>query len=293
MKSKINRFILVLIIVLSVILLSTASLAQTDVNINNRNIVRVGDDITIAPKQVVENVHAIGGDVIIQEGARVTKTAIAIDGDVILQKNARVDGDAYAVGGKVITEEGATITGASSRVSGWGMHGSRTRGMNSFFVRYCFGSAFHLVKVIFGAILGIFMINLRPHFLPQLANTLKQYPLQSGLWGLGGSLAIITLVIFLAISIIGIPLLPLVGLVSYVAMIFGTLGVALWLGENFVTASDRPLIQQFLTGMLIFAFIGLIPIFGGLMVSVVNIFGLGVLLLWLLNKKYGMRMLEN
>jgi len=90
-----------LIAALSVILLSTTALAQTDININNSNIIRFGGDVIVPPGQVVENAHAIGGDVTIQKGARVTKTAIAIDGDVILEENTRVDGDAYAVGGEI------------------------------------------------------------------------------------------------------------------------------------------------------------------------------------------------
>ena len=117
MKSiKINSLILALIAALSVILISTTALAQTDVNINNSNIIQFGGDVIVPPGQVVENAHAIGGDVTIQERARVTQTAIAIDGDVILEEGARVDGDAYAVGGEIITSPGATIGGASGTV---------------------------------------------------------------------------------------------------------------------------------------------------------------------------------
>ncbi len=106
---------LILISILSAILFapifSTIALAQADIDINNDNIIRLGGDVRILKNTVVDNAHAIGGDVTIEEGARVRQTAIAIDGDVILQKNARVDGDAYAVAGEVITEEGATIAG--------------------------------------------------------------------------------------------------------------------------------------------------------------------------------------
>ncbi len=282
---------LALISILSAILFSTMAIAQTDIDINNDNIIRVGGDVTVAANKVVENAQAIGGDVTIEEGARVRQTAIAIDGDVILQKNARVDGDAYAVGGKVITEQGAIIAGSSGTLSGWGVYGAKRRGINSFLVRYFFGSAFHIFKIIVGAIVGILIIKWRPNFLPNLANTLNQYPLQSGLWGLGGLISIIVVIILLTVTLIGIPLLPLVGLMTYVAVILGTLGVALWLGEKSMKEREKSPTQQFIAGMLILALIGLIPLLGGLMMSVVNIFGFGALLFWLLNNHSDTRVL--
>jgi hypothetical protein len=284
---KRNLLILPLIAVLSAILISITAVAQTNININNTNLIRVGGDVTIPPNQVVENAHAIGGDVTIQEGARVTQTAIAIDGDVILEKGARVDGDVYAVGGEIITEPGAIIGGASGTVlenGRWGMYGRR-RGIGSFFVRYLLNSAFHLLNILIGTIIGVLILLWKPNFLLNLAATVSRYPLQSGLWGLGGLFAVIVLVILLAVSLIGIPLLPLVGLVVAVTVILGNLGIALWLGQRTSTSTERSLMLQFLIGMLILALIGLIPLLGGLVLSVVNIFGFGVLLLWLLNKR--------
>lgn len=284
---KIKSLIWVLVAAVSVILISTTALAQTDVNINNTNIIRFGGDVIIPPNQVVENAHAIGGDVTIQQGARVTQTAIAIDGDVILEKDARVDGDVYAVGGEVITFPGATIGGASGTVlenGRWGMHGRR-RGTSSFGVRYLLNSAFHLLNVLIGTIIGVLILLWRPNFLLHLAATVNQYPLQSGLWGLGGLLAVILLVILLAVSLIGIPLLPLVGLVVAVTVILGTLGVTLWVGQRASASAQRSPMQQFLIGVLILTLIGLIPVLGGLVLSVVNIFGFGALLLWLVRKQ--------
>ncbi|WP_414624716.1 hypothetical protein [Calothrix sp. CCY 0018] len=285
--SKIKWLTLPLISIFSAILFapifSTIALAQADIDINHENIIRLGGDVRVAKNTVVDNAHAIGGDVTIEEGARVRQTAIAIDGDVILQKNARVDGDAYAVAGEVIAEEGATIAGSSGTLSGWGVYGTKRRGINSFLVRYFFGSAFHVFKMILGAIVGVLIIKWRPNFLHKLATTINQYPLQSGIWGLCGLLAIIVSIILLTITLIGIPLLPLVGLMTYVAVIIGTLGVALWLGEKNMKDREKTPVQQFLMGMLILGLIGLIPLLGGLMMSVANIFGFGAFLFLLLD----------
>ena len=282
---------LLLITILSALLFtpvfSTVAIAQADIDINNENIIRLGGDIRVLKNTVIDNAHAIGGDVTIEEGARVRQPAIAIDGNVILQKNARVDGDAYAVAGEVITEEGATIGGSSGTLSGWGVYGTKRRGINSFLVRYFFGSAFHIFKMIVGAIVGVLIIKWRPNFLHSIAVALNQYPLQSGLWGLCGLLGIIVLVILLTLTIIGIPLLPVVGFMTYAAVILGTLGVAMWLGEKSMKHREKSAVQQFILGMLILGLIGLIPLLGGLMMSVANIFGLGALLFLLLaNPRY-------
>jgi len=60
----------------------------------------------------------------------------------------------------------------------------------------------------------------------------------------------------------------------------GSLGVALFVGQALVTKGDRSLQQQFLMGLAILTVLTLIPFFGGLVVCLVNLFGLGALLLW-------------
>jgi O-antigen/teichoic acid export membrane protein len=89
-------------------------------------------------------------------------------------------------------------------------------------------------------------------------------------------------VILLAITLIGIPLLPLVGLSIAIVILLGTLGVVLWIGERVAHQPGRTRIQQFLLGILILAFIGFIPILGGIILSAINLVGFGaVLALWL------------
>lgn len=71
---------LILISILSAILFapifSTIALAQADIDINNDNIIRLGGDVRVLKNTVVDNAHAIGGDVTVEEDARVRQTAI-------------------------------------------------------------------------------------------------------------------------------------------------------------------------------------------------------------------------
>ncbi|MCU0570239.1 MAG: hypothetical protein MUF49_27155 [Oculatellaceae cyanobacterium Prado106] len=281
-QKKLRSLLLFLCSTLVIILCATGVQAQTDININNRNLIRVGGDVVIAPNQVVENANAVGGDVTIQRGARVTETAIAIGGDVILEENAIVDGDAYAVGGQVITAPSAIIRGTSGTMAEdgrWGAQGLQ-RGRDGFGVRYLLGAGSHLLTILLSTVVGALLIRWRSGFLNALSITVQQAPIQCVFWGLGGIVAAVILIILLTVSLIGIPLLPLVGLLIATAVLVGTLGVALWIGQRVWHQSGRSPLQQFLMGMLVLTLIGLVPLLGGLILSVVNLMGLGALLTW-------------
>ena len=107
-----------------------------------------------------------------------------------------------------------------------------------------------------------------------------QYPGLTALWGLGAIVSIIFVSIFLAITLIGIPLIPLLSLSAIVAALVGSLGVALFVGQRLNRNGNQPESQQFLVGLAILTVLALIPFLGGLVVFLVNLFGLGVILLW-------------
>jgi hypothetical protein len=54
------------------------ALAQTDININNTNLIRFGGSVTVPENQVVENALAFGGSVTVSPNARVLDTAMAL-----------------------------------------------------------------------------------------------------------------------------------------------------------------------------------------------------------------------
>ncbi len=257
------------------------ALAQTDININNTNLIRFGGNIIVAENQVVENAHAFGGSVTVSPNARVLDTAIAFGGDVILKKGARVEGDAYSFGGKIVQEPGAIVSGERATFSDrHGMMYGSNRGRSSFFAQYFFSALFRISSAVVAAILGLIILHSSPQFLPNLAAQLRQRPGLTALWGIGAIVSFVFATVFLAITLIGIPLIPLLSLTAVVTALVGSLGVALFVGESVVGKGDRSLQQQFLVGLAILTVLTLIPFFGGLVVSLINLFGLGVILLW-------------
>lgn len=260
------------------------ALAQTDININNTNLIRFGGNIIVAENQVVENAHAFGGSVTVSPNARVLDTAMAFGGDVILKKGARVEGDAYSFGGKIVQEPGAIVSGERATFSDrHGMMYGSNRGRSSFFAQYFFSALFRTCSAVVAAILGLIILHSSPQFLPNLATQLRQRPGLTALWGLGAIVSFVFATVFLAITLIGIPLIPLLSLTAVVTALVGSLGVALFVGQRVLgkgDKGDRSLQQQFLVGLAILTVLTLIPFFGGLVVSLINLFGLGAILLW-------------
>lgn len=257
------------------------ALAQTDININNTNLIRIGGSVTVPENQVVENALAFGGSVMVSPNAKVLDTAIAFGGDVILKKGAQVEGDAYSFGGKIVQEPGAIITGERATFSDQhGMMYDVDGGRSSFFAHYFFSAIFRISAAVVATILGLIILHTRPQFLLNLATKLRQHPSLNALWGIGAIVAIIFFTVFLAITIIGLPLIPLLILTAIVTSLVGSLGVALFVGQCLIRNGDKFLRQQFLVGLAILTVLTLIPFFGGLVVFLVNLFGLGVILLW-------------
>jgi hypothetical protein len=257
------------------------ALAQTDINLNNTNLIRFGGSITVPENQAVENAIAFGGSVTVSPNAKVVDTAIAFGGDVILQKGARVEGDAYSFGGKIVQEPGAIVGGERATFSDrHGMMYGSDRGRSSFFAQYVFSAVFRISAAVVAAILGLIVLHTSPQFLLNLSTKLRQHSGLTALWGLGAIVAMIFISCFLAITLIGIPLIPLLILTTIVTSLVGSLGVALFVGQCLISNDNRSLQQQFLVGLAILTVFTLIPFFGGLVVFLINLFGLGVILLW-------------
>ncbi|AFY96534.1 hypothetical protein [Chamaesiphon minutus] len=276
---KLPQLILAFIATICLIFAGNA-LAQTDINLNNTNLIRFGGNVTVPANQVIENAHAFGGSVTVLPNARVVDTAIAVGRDVILKSGARVDGDAYSIGGKIVQEPGATIGGQRGTFND--RHGmmSGSYGRHSFFPWYFFNAMFRISSAVVAAILGLIILQTSPQFLPDLAAKLRHDPGLTAVWGFGAIVSIVFISVCLAITLIGIPLIPLLSLTVIIASLVGSLGVALFVGQSFYRDRQMSVSQQFLVGLAILTVLALIPFFGGLVVFLVNLFGLGVILLW-------------
>lgn len=272
---KIRLLVITLLSTLVVIFISGIAVANNGAQI--RDVIRMDSDITVAENQVVTNAVAIGSSINLLSGGQVRGDAVAIGGDVNLAANARVDGDAVAIGGQVLIEEGASIGGSevvmfsNARVlfDRFGLFGTV----------YLINTVICLLSLLMVFVFGVFLLLLLPGHLQTITATINHHPFKSGMWGLGGVVAVTLFVILFAGSILGVLLIPIVQLAFAVVGLLGSVVTGLWVGNKIWRPTNFVGFKQFLIGMLILALITLLPVAGGLIILMLNLFGFGAVLL--------------
>lgn len=239
-------------------------------------IFKMGTDVVIPEQQVFTDAVAIGGNITILDKAKITNGAVAVGGNVILKPNARIEKDAVAIGGQIIKESGAIVGGseivmfenAKVLFDRFGLFGTLYLGNVLFF----------LVSLVVVLAFGVFLLLLMPGHLKSISATMHQHPFKSGVWGLGGIFAMMLFGILFAGSIFGMLLIPVVNLALIVAGLLGAIATGLWIGTKVLSRSEKAFLP-FLVGMLILEIISLIPLAGGLIILMLDLFGFGAVLL--------------
>ncbi len=270
---KMRPIILAMLAAFLVICVSGIAIANGD---NEIHIFKMGTDVTVPEQQVMTDAVAIGGDVTILDQGQVTNDAVAIGGDVILKPNASVGGDAVAIGGQIVKEEGAMVDGSEVAIF------SNTKVLFERFglwgTLYLINTFFSLISLIVVLTFGVFLLLLLPGHIQSITATMKQHPFKSGMFGLGG-IAVITLFSALfAGSVFGFLLIPITNLAFAVAGLLGAIATGLWVGRKILPRREVALIP-FLVGMFILVVISLIPLAGGLIILMLDLFGFGAVLL--------------
>ena len=254
------------------ILITGVAVAQNE----EIQIFKIGTDVTVLEKQVMTDAVAIGGNVNILDEGQVTNDAVAIGGDVILKPNARVGGDAVALGGQILKEPGAIVGG--DEVVIFSNAGVLIDRFGLFGALYLTNAVFSLASLVVILAFGVFLLLLLPSHIKTIAATMHQHPFKSGMWGLGGIVAIMLFAALFAGSVFGFVLIPVANLAFVVAGLLGAIATGLWVGKKVMSRRDKAFIP-FLVGMLILAVISLIPLAGGLIILMLDLFGFGAVLL--------------
>ena len=244
---------------------------------NDIQVVRIGSDAVVTENQTVTQAVAVRGNVIVRSGGRVTDQAVAIGGDITLEPDARVDGQVVAIGGTIARAEGAVIGGQEVEIFA-GLQGILNR-FGVFGTLYLVNVSAFLLSLVVVAIFGVFLLLLLPGHLQAIAATISQHPFKSGMWGIGALIVATLTTALLAGSILGVLLIPIVNLVVAIAGIVGCTATSLWVGGKATGHLSFPFMKAFFVGLLILALISLVPIVGGLLVLMVNLFGFGAVFL--------------
>ncbi|MFP2912982.1 hypothetical protein ACLESD_49845, partial [Pyxidicoccus sp. 3LFB2] len=273
-----------------------------------RNVVARGQSLEVKEGQNVESAVVYGGNLVVnghveddavafggnlEVHGHVEGDAHAFGGNVILGPDARVEGDVSSFGGTVERADGAEVDGSVETFGGAGigrmvageikngMRESRNadrdearededdgHGLAGFILTFA---------VLFG--LGFLGQMFFPTRMKKLGDEIRRKPVQAGLTGLLGLLAMVPLTVVLCITIIGIPAAFILWMAAPLAAALGYAAVASELGTRLPLLRGRKTQAVVLAlGLLVLMVVGAIPILGPLVSVLIALMAVGAVI---------------
>jgi hypothetical protein len=233
-----------------------------------RDVVALRGSIKVEPGAEVRDAVAVLGSVVLEPGA-IAREAVAVGGDVRLGPGAEIDRDAVSVGGQVVRDPAATIGGETVSVgvpalSGLaGLAGSRMLFGRAEAPLFVVGQV--LAKFVVFFALGLLVLALFPRRLDVVSASFTAHPWKSILTGLLGLVVLPLLLVVLVATVIGIPLVAVVGLLVAAAAVLGFTALAYHIGRALPFQPGRgTTVLQLALGTAVVVLVTAIPLLGGM-----------------------------
>jgi hypothetical protein len=248
------------------------------------NIISWGGEIHIKGR-VTDSVINFGGTILIE--GKVENTVVGFGSEIILKSNARIEGDVVSLGGTLEKDPGTIIEGDTIYFS--------TSDEVATFLKEGFVGVFgfsliplllifKLITLVIWFILGIILVAIFPKQVTFASNQIRTsfWPIfGTGILSIVIFTGLIIFSVFLCFILIGIPILLALIAVGVIIKIFGRVVVFYFLGDWIFKAfggKQASGLLAVLLGLILFGFIGFIPIFGSIFAFVLSIIGWGVVI---------------
>jgi uncharacterized RDD family membrane protein YckC len=267
----------------------------------NNPALRVGQNYTLKAGEVAREVAVIAGDATI--AGRVDRDVVVALGKVQIESTAVIEGSLVVLGGTAAVAEGAQvredlfIIGGLESVPGFNPGGHHivigTTGLGAQFRSIVPWLTYGLLwgrPIVpwlpwVWTIAGVFfLVNLLLNLVfdtPVRASALalRATPLSAFMTGLLVMLLAGPICVLLAVSVIGIAVVPFVLCALLLAVIIGKIGFARWIGMT-VVRQDEPenraqSMRSFLIGSVIMCIAYMVPVLGFVTWTLAGVFGLG------------------
>ena len=277
-----KRLILSALIVALLVLSGGLAQAMT------RDVVRFGSDFMVDEGMSVRDVVVIMGDITVD--GPVDRDVIVIGGSVVLTNKATVGRNVIAISGTVDQSDDAEVDGEVSEINIPGLYAlislfSGDQGTGPFL----WFAVWPLICFASFLVLAMLVTALFPESTRHIADRIALHPVKSGFTGIIALLMIVPVGILLAISIIGLVLIPVEMTVVSAALLIGYVAAAKLVGARLVALLKRPPTTQLwetFWGIIALGLIGLIPVAGWLLNALVLVIGFGGAWLALLKTRH-------
>lgn len=219
---------------------------------------------------------------------KVKGVAVAVFGDVVLGPEAEVGDEVVVVMGRLIRDPGAVTRGGVQEIGGFGPF-KQFEWLRAWVMKCAlwgrplwFGEHLGWAWLFAGAVLGFYMLLalLFPRGIERCAEVLEQRPGNTILAAILTALLTPILVILLAITGIGLVLVPFLAAGMFFGALFGKAAVCAWFGRRVTGQFGVGLMSHavfaVMFGGIIIALLYTIPFLGFLLFKLFGVLGLGM-----------------
>ena len=241
-----------------------------------QEIVKVGTDIEVMKDNVATDVVSIGGNITVY--GKVENSVVAVGGSVILKPKSSVGGEVVVVGGELIKDPTAEIGGKATQIYMPHFIPSFTNMMKGSWIALW---ATISILVLLGFLgLAVLISALIPEHVAAAVNAVEHSFVAMFFWGVLWMILIVPIAVLLAISIIGIILIPLEILLVVLALILGYIVSAIYIGKKIMMAFKKmpPPFADAILGIIILFVISFIPVIGPALKVLFVLAGFGAVL---------------
>jgi hypothetical protein len=237
-------------------------------------------DLVVPQGTVVQgDVVNVGGSIDVEPGSVVQGDAVSIFGSTTVQQGGVVLGDTAAVFGTVDVERGGQVMGEHinigfGKVFG-GSHKAKPRSMLSHLGPFGFFPSLALFAVIY--LLGLLGLRVWPERIRSVGHAMFEQPVRSFVVGFLCWLLLLPVIVLLCISIVGIPLVPLLPVAMFLAVVMGVSALALRMGEAMPAGPGERFVPPAALGMgtIALLLVAFVPLLGLPVLFLVQFFALG------------------
>ena len=272
-----KKIALLLLLLVTCLFLCSAATVRAD----SANIVKIGSNVTIEEGTKVRNVLAIGGQITV-DGV-VENHVVSIGGSIVLTRTAVVGGSVFSLGGIIVRGRGAEVYGTLTEINTDDISEAITKALSEEWEGWSWIFAVVSLSIFLGVLLvTILTVFLIPKPVRLISSAIKEKPFKVTGWGLTGLVLVVPLAVLLAVSVIGIVLIPLEMAIVLFAVLLGFIAVSQLVGRKLFTVlkrHDQSLMRETIWGLIILWLIGWIPYVGWMIKMCAIVIGLGGVLL--------------
>jgi hypothetical protein len=237
------------------------------------DVIKIKKDTEIPGHMTVNDVIMIDGDLTVL--GRVNRNIVMVGGDAFLKNGSYVGGDIISIGGRVVQDPAAAVSGKVTQIYVPVFIPILTGILKGGWVGVWMMIGF---IVLLGFLsLALVLMALVPDHIRNVVKVLEGSFPAMFLWGVLWIVLITPIAVLLAISVVGIMLIPLEVLLVSLAFIIGYIAAAVFIGDR-VLISARKTTIPFLNaaiGIVVLYFAGFVPVVGNMVKLLFLIAGFG------------------